>query len=347
MMQPRIQYALTADGVSIAYYTMGSGVPFVATSTLQWSHLGYTLSFKEQYRSHSPGGLGAGLQIVRYDARGTGLSDRSVIDFSIDAQMRDLEAVLGVLGLTRFVLFGYRHGAILAITYAASFPDRVSHLVLAIPHARGRDIRPVFEGMGLTAMAEMSPERWEAHTQAMALAAFGFSKSPVTEAVARCYRESMTSASYHAFLEWRENVDVTNLLGSVTSPTLVLSRRTTTRPRLEVEVAARIPGAVIVTNDADESVPGRWLPEETEAVLDFLGIPAEPAPEADQAEVSLTPRELEVVSLLVSGLSNRLIAETLVLSERTVARHIANIYQKTGVHGRAEVTAYALRHGLV
>lgn len=346
-MNALIQFVTTDDGVRIAYYTMGSEVPFVATSALQWSHLGYTLSFKEHYRSQSPGGLGPGLQIVRYDARGTGLSDRSAIDFSIDAQMRDLEAVLGAVGLARFVLFGYRHGAILAITYAASFPDRVSHLVLAIPHARGTDIRPLFEEMGLKAIAEMSAEQWEAHTHAMALAAFGFSNSPATEAVARGYRESMTPASYHAFLEWRENVDVTDLLGSVTVPTLVLSRRTSTRPRLEVEVAAGIPGAVIVTNDADEAVPGRWLPQETEAVLDFLGISADEAMGPDEADIALTPRELEVLSLLVAGLSNRLIAETLVLSERTVARHIANIYQKTGVHGRAEVTAYALRHKLV
>ena len=62
---------------------------------------------------------------------------------------------------------------------------------------------------------------------------------------------------------------------------------------------------------------------------------------------SLTPREVEVLALLVAGQSNREIAEALVLSERTVARHIANVYQKTAVHGRAQITAYALRHNLV
>ena len=60
----------------------------------------------------------------------------------------------------------------------------------------------------------------------------------------------------------------------------------------------------------------------------------------DRNFASLTPREAEVLALVVAGQSNRKIAEGLVLSERTVARHIANIYEKAGVHGRAEITAY-------
>lgn len=346
-MNPSIRFTTTCDGARLAYYTMGRGVPFVATSGLQWGHLGYTLSFKEHYRSNSPGGLGPGLQIVRYDARGTGLSDRSRIDFSIEAQIRDLEAILEATGHEQFVLFGRRHGAPLAITYAALYPERVSHLVLSIPHARGREMRPLFENLGLESVSEMTEEQWKSHTRMMAIATVGLMPNRMAEGLARSYRESMTPESYLAFLRWREEVDVTDVLPRVTVPTLVLSLRASTRPRLEVEVASAIPNAVIVTNDADETVPGRWLPAETEAVLDFLGIKDGAFRAPNGTVPSLTHRETEVLGLLVQGFSNRLIAEHLVLSERTVARHIANIYQKTGVHGRAEVTAYALRHNLV
>jgi pimeloyl-ACP methyl ester carboxylesterase/DNA-binding CsgD family transcriptional regulator len=346
-MNPLIQFTTTDDGVRIAYYTMGRGVPFVATSELQWGHLGATLGFKEHYRSNSPGGIGPGLQIVRYDARGTGLSDRSAIDFSLPAQERELQAILDALGLERFVLFGHMHGSLLAISYASRHPERVSHLVLSIPHARGRDLRPYSENFGMQTLKDITPEQWEAYTRTMALALFGFHPTRAAETVAQSYRESMTPESYRGFMEWRETSDVTDLLGEVRVPTLVLSRRTNTRPRLEVDVAAGIPGVLIVTNDADPEVPGRWLPEETEAALEFLGISPPTDAFEDNSAPRLTPRELEILSLIVAGQSNRLVAETLVLSERTVARHIANIYEKTGVHGRAEVTAYALRHRLV
>jgi DNA-binding CsgD family transcriptional regulator len=60
----------------------------------------------------------------------------------------------------------------------------------------------------------------------------------------------------------------------------------------------------------------------------------------------LTTREVEVLRLLVGGASNRAIAATLFLSLHTVERHVANLYAKTGAHGRAAATAFALRHHL-
>ncbi len=60
----------------------------------------------------------------------------------------------------------------------------------------------------------------------------------------------------------------------------------------------------------------------------------------------LTEREVEVLRLIASGLSSKEIGEALVLSIRTVERHIANLYLKTNTHGRAQATAYALSHGL-
>ena len=61
----------------------------------------------------------------------------------------------------------------------------------------------------------------------------------------------------------------------------------------------------------------------------------------------LTPRELEIVKLVAEGLSNREIAEELVISEKTVERHRANVLEKLGMHDRVELTRYAIRRGLV
>jgi DNA-binding NarL/FixJ family response regulator len=61
----------------------------------------------------------------------------------------------------------------------------------------------------------------------------------------------------------------------------------------------------------------------------------------------LTPRESEVVKLIAEGYSNKRIAEELVISEKTVGRHRANVLEKLGMHDRVELTRYAIRRGLV
>ena len=64
-------------------------------------------------------------------------------------------------------------------------------------------------------------------------------------------------------------------------------------------------------------------------------------------EEVLSPRELEVLALLATGATNRAIAARLVLSERTVDRHVSNIFTKLGVSTRAAATAYAFERELV
>ncbi|MBN2624782.1 MAG: hypothetical protein JXA83_15495 [Acidimicrobiales bacterium] len=71
------------------------------------------------------------------------------------------------------------------------------------------------------------------------------------------------------------------------------------------------------------------------------------APGTDRDDHGLTARELEVLQLVSSGSTNREIAVELVLSERTVERHLSNIFTKLGVSSRAGATAYAYRHQLV
>ena len=81
--------------------------------------------------------LTADCQLVRYDERGTGLSDRDVPDFSFDAFVGDLEAVVDECGLARFALLGISQGGPVAIAYAVRHPERVSRLVLCGGFAKG------------------------------------------------------------------------------------------------------------------------------------------------------------------------------------------------------------------
>ncbi len=275
-MEPQIQYCTSADGVSIAYYTMGEGHPLVVASGLLWSDL-RTQPFEEYHRNGK--GLGRGLQIIRYDARGAGLSDRHPLDFSMDARLLDIEAVVERLKLTRFALYGVNNGGPAAIAYAAGHPERVSHLYLGGAYARGRDHREV--SRDFDSMREQADEQWEHYTLAVANANLDFKDSEAAQKLAARYRESMTPQALLAFYETQEAIDVTELLPRVASPTLVVYRAGAGHPaRLEWsrELAARIPGARFVVTG---QTPTLWSEEETRIVEDFLDVPEE-APAYDR-----------------------------------------------------------------
>src|SRR2546428_1087476 len=128
MEQPPIHYCKTADGVSIAFWTLGEGIPFVHMPVIPFNNLQQEWQIPDYRRWYER--LAERNQLVRYDARGSGLSERNVTDFSLDAQVLDLEAVADRLGHQRFVLFGVTHAGVTAMAYAARHPDRVAQLVL-------------------------------------------------------------------------------------------------------------------------------------------------------------------------------------------------------------------------
>jgi class 3 adenylate cyclase len=286
-MEPEIRYTTTADGVSIAYYTMGEGYPLVVTSNVLWGHLRLQ-PFREYDRSRSGQGLGRRLQVVRYDARGTGLSDRHSLDFSIDARLLDLDAVVERVKLTRFAIFGLGNGAPAAIAYAAGHPERVSHLILENAYARGRDQRE--RASGWDSLRDTADEQWERYTLTMANLNFGFSDSESARKLAALYRESMTPESLRAFYTALEAIDVTALLPRVAVPALVMYRPRSANPvRLEWsrEVASKIPDARFVTfTERDDLL---WTDEETRIVEDFLGVSQEaPVPARPDASPAST-----------------------------------------------------------
>ena len=99
MEPPQVQYVRTQDGVSIAYWTLGQGVPLLLASPLVYSHIGLERQFpplRDWYER-----LAERAMVIRYDPRGYGLSERDVSDMSADALMSDTDAVLDRLGWIR------------------------------------------------------------------------------------------------------------------------------------------------------------------------------------------------------------------------------------------------------
>jgi pimeloyl-ACP methyl ester carboxylesterase len=132
-MQQRIGFCSTEDGVRIAYATGGTGPPFVVASA-GVSHL--ELEWEEPRIRDFWETIGQHHMVVRYDRHGCGLSDRNRSDFSLDSEVRTIEAIVKELGLKSFVLWGQRFGGVPAIGYAVKLPDRVSHLILCGAQAR-------------------------------------------------------------------------------------------------------------------------------------------------------------------------------------------------------------------
>lgn len=92
-MEPQIRYAKTSDGVNIAFCTLGEGEPLVVTPNNTLSHVQLEWQISECRAWYQR--LAASRMLIRYDARGSGLSDREVADFSLDAQVSDLEGGRG------------------------------------------------------------------------------------------------------------------------------------------------------------------------------------------------------------------------------------------------------------
>src|SRR5436309_9252709 len=129
-----IAYCRARDGVRLAYAKAGQGPPLVKAPN--WlSHLEY--DWQSPVWRHILRGLAADRTLIRYDARGSGLSDWEVGELSLDAWVSDLETVVATVGLKRFPLLGISQGCAVAIAYAVRHPERVTKLVLYESYAQG------------------------------------------------------------------------------------------------------------------------------------------------------------------------------------------------------------------
>lgn len=284
--EPQIRYCTTTDGVSIAYYAMGEGETLLIASNILWSNLRYSPLHTPEYQREGEG-VGRDMRVVRYDARGSGMSDRSALDFSLDARMRDLEAVVGKAAPRTFVLFGMYHGAAAAVEYAARNPDRVTRLVLAHPIVDGAAMQE--QTRRWDSLRAMAAEEWEEYTITMAATAVGYERPDRLQLLAHRFREAMSPPAVQRMYEDMGMVDVRESLSGLTMPVLLVYREHAIKfpslPQVE-ETATAIPNCEFVHTQG--TLGEFWTQEETEAVERFVGVTPEPPIEPRPART--TPR---------------------------------------------------------
>jgi len=292
-MEQHIRFCTSSDGTRIAYATVGQGSPVIRIRPW-FTHLEFEWE-NPMWRSLIDR-LSARHLLIRHDGRGMGLSDHRVSDYSPEAQVRDLEAVVDALGLERFALWGYSQGGATSITYAVRYPERVSRLILQGSFARMGWLIDTEEGQQLFQTAlSLIRQGWS--TDLPAYRQFFtslFMPDADTEAIRQFNEMQRISASPEnaaALFSAMRDTDVSELLSQVRAPTLVVHCRGDATAPFEAgrELAAAIPGARFLPLDSRNHA---ILPHEPaaealgKAVEEFLGEGEEGA-----AATAAPPRE--------------------------------------------------------
>jgi DNA-binding SARP family transcriptional activator/pimeloyl-ACP methyl ester carboxylesterase len=283
-----VQFCRTADGVRIAYACVGEGPPLVwATHWL--SHISF--NWATPIWRHWTEEFARDRSFIHYDHRGHGLSDWEARDVSINAFVRDLEAVVDALGLQQFALIGTSRACPMAISYAARHPDRVSHLVLHGALATGwRAWGDAAEVERREATVTLTRQGWDnpdnpAFRQMVFLLNLPDATAEEVRWLKDLQRFSVSADNAARVQNATGDIDVLDLLPKITAPTLVLHAREDLAAPFEQGrlIASRIPGAQFVALESRNHflVPRdpAWAVLVSE-IRRFLreGAPSEPAP---------------------------------------------------------------------
>jgi pimeloyl-ACP methyl ester carboxylesterase/DNA-binding winged helix-turn-helix (wHTH) protein len=248
-----IRFCRTADGTRTAWATTGTGPPLVKTAN--WpSQL--DLERAMPMFAHWFEGLTRGRQLIRYDARGCGLSDPTS-GFTMDEWIEELDAVADAAGLGRFPLLGVSQGSPLAVAYAARRPERVSRLVLNAAYARGRSARARDAGERDAADLDLRLALAGLRTQNRSYLRFSAAQLRADDPPRKwdeftSYQHlTVSTANGVRFLETISRIDISDLARHVSCPTLIVHSRDD--PRVPVsqamELAKLIPGSQLVLLD--------------------------------------------------------------------------------------------------
>jgi len=351
-----LRFTRAPDGVRIAHARHGIGPPLVVVAC--WlSHLQH--DWQSPVWRHFLEELGGFTTLVRYDLRGHGLSDWSVRDFSLDAHLADLEAVVEAEGLERFALMGMSGYSPLALAYAARHPDRLTRLVFYGGLAgwpRNLSQAELDEEAAWTAMVRAGWNRADARFRRVFTQSFipGASEEQMAW-FDNLQRMSTSTQNVLAARASRRAYDLRDELSRITVPTLVLHAEHDENVPFALgrELAVGIPGARLVPLES----PNHILLADEPAWRAFVDeVRAFMEPDRASQSVSgarartldLSRRELEILGLAADGLTNAEIAGSLALSARTIERHLSNAYLKLEVSGptaRAAAVARVIRSG--
>jgi class 3 adenylate cyclase/pimeloyl-ACP methyl ester carboxylesterase len=245
----QINYCRAPDQVRLAWAKAGRGPPLVRTAN--WlNHLEY--DWQNPLRRAVLQNLAKRYTLIRYDARGNGMSDWDVPEISLDAWVSDLETVVDAAGLERFPLLGISQGCAVSIAYAVRHPQRVARLILYGGFALGGYKRSAEEREQRKAMMTLIKLGWGTDDPAFRQLFTSRIMPDATKEQADAFNElqRMTASADCAvkYYETVNNIDVQYLLPQVNVPTLVLHVRGDLMQPFEEgrKLAATIPGARFV-----------------------------------------------------------------------------------------------------
>ena len=221
-----IRYCRAPDGVRLAYAVSGQGPPLVKTAN--WlNHLAY--DWESPVWAHMLHGLSHGRTLVRYDARGNGLSDWEVPEVSLESWVYDLETVVDAIGLERFPLLGISQGCGISIAYATRHPERVSHLILYGGGLKGAHRRSPADSERRKALTILARHEWgldsPAFRQMFTLRFLPEGTPEQIDFFNELQRRTTSAECAARYLEASANIDVSHMAAHVKAPTLVLHAR--------------------------------------------------------------------------------------------------------------------------
>jgi pimeloyl-ACP methyl ester carboxylesterase/DNA-binding CsgD family transcriptional regulator len=331
---------LDFEGRRLAYSTLGEGPPLVFgprwVSHLgeEWADLRQRAFYLEVARKH---------RVIRFDRVGCGLSSRELDPRpTVEAEARQLEAVIDAAGEPS-VVFASSCCCLAASQLAVRRPSAVSKLVFFSGYASRDDIPEATK----RSLIEFIRTNWRLGAQMLAGLFDPHASGDEIAEYTRMQRAAASAEAAAIFLELDLDADCRDVLPLVEVPTLVLHRRgdRTVPFGRGRELAALLPNARFIPLTGDSHLP--YLDDQRELMRALAGfLHGDTGGEAD-SDSPLSSRETEVLRLVATGMSNREIASTLVLSEHTVHRHVANILRKLAQTSRAAAATNAARAGLI
>jgi pimeloyl-ACP methyl ester carboxylesterase/DNA-binding CsgD family transcriptional regulator len=325
------------DGCRIAYATVGAGPPvvfgakWVSHLEEEWDDPRARSFYEELARNHT---------VVRYDRLGAGLSERELLEpASIDLDTRVLETVIDANGGGPVTMFACSCSAIVTARLASRSPELVDRVVFFGSFVSREDLPEVTR----RSLVDFVRVNWPLAAQMLAGLILPHASGDEIAVLSRHKRRAADAEAAAAFLELELYSDARPYLSGLTAPTLVLHRRgdRTVPIARGRELASLLPNARFVALTGDAHLP--HVDDQRQVQRALAGFLADAPDVAGSGESPLSRREAEVLRLVAAGLSNREIASSLVLSEHTVHRHVANILRKLTQSSRAAAAAQATR----
>lgn len=302
--------------------------------------------------------LSSGRQLIRFDPRGCGLSDWEIADFSHEAQVADLEAIIEASGLETFPLLGISQGGAACIEYAVRHPERVSRLILYGCYSVGWAQRGEESRRHGEALVELIRQGWGQENPAFRLLFASLFIPDASAEQVRWFSDLMRATTRPEIaariIESFGQINVRALLPKVKVPTVVVHARDDARIPFEQGrlLAAEIPSARFVTLESRNHILIETEPAWArfrETFNECMGGEAERATAGDAIQVDLpelTVRENAILRLVAQGATNIEIGRCLFISEKTVRNHLTNIFEKLGVDSRARAIVVARDRGI-